>query len=746
MDTSVSSTATRRIALSREGGYFRLAFAYDREIVSLVKQLPSAVFDAETKTWTSVVCSQSRDELVRLHRLGYIDVDPDTLVDTAELEPLAPATLRSGTERRPYLVQMATRNDSLYAKLTSVNGSRWERETASISYPPTATVALSELVSKGVISDPGGILDTDGVSVAFDPRVGSFTVLGDRRANEVFQKKFPGTDVVEAWSGKGLTVSFADSFSEEMYRGELSRLGAGIQPSGMAIDLYPYQQVDVAMAVERSGLLVAHSMGVGKTAIAIAAGHELLENRQEVPKVIVICPAAIRTQWRNEIIRFTGAAEEDVVVIDGSTKAKRMESWDRAVDAKWVIVHYQAVILPDDKKRVEKLAGGCLLIADECHRIKNHQAKSTKVIQGLGRKAARRIGLSGTPVENNPGEWFNILSGFLNPGVFGSPTDFLGRYSYPSRFGGYDGARNLAELRKRSDALYTRRTLSQVAEHLPKQRINTITLEPKSDYASALRRAHKEARDEIAEQRIASAPALAAQEGIDAVEAGAEMTAVGLLKLMCLSPRLISDSDAPSAQALTEAGLVPDDDGPKMDELRQMALEMHAAGERLVVFTASKRMAYLVADRLEQDGVPAVMFTGDSSTDERDAAVTAFTTASSEENPGPTVFVATDAGAEGLNLGKCCSTLVNLDIPWTPGRLAQRNARVRRVDSEQESFLVVNLVLHGTIEQGILRMVEHKADLADAVLGEKQGRRSTTGRAGRNVFDQALSEWSKDNS
>jgi SNF2 family DNA or RNA helicase len=152
-------------------------------------------------------------------------------------------------------------------------------------------------------------------------------------------------------------------------------------------------------------------------------------------------------------------------------------------------------------------------------------------------------------------------------------------------------------------------------------------------------------------------------------------------------------------------------------------------------------MANLIGERLGEDGIRHVMFTGDTSKDDRDAAVRAFITPATDDDPGPTVFVSTDAGAEGLNLGRCCSTLVNVDIPWTPGRLGQRNARVRRVDSTASSFLIVNLVVRGTLEEGILRMVEHKADLADAILGESGGRRGTTGRTGRNIFEAALEDW-----
>jgi SNF2 family DNA or RNA helicase len=739
--------AQRRISLTREGAFLRLAFPYSPDLVALARALPYSTFDGETKSWTCLLSAQALNALRAAHRRGDVDVDPDTLLAAGE-EPdeVRPALLRQGTLRRPFIVHMAARDDNLYARLVAVPGARWEKTAAAVSYPAGASVALAELVDRGVVHDPERLLTPVGVSVAWDIRSGDFVLRGDERAASVFNAKFPQVDVVAAWKDKGLDVEFADELSSEIYRGELARRGPGVQPDGMQLDLYTYQQRDVAVALERSGLLNASSMGVGKTAMAIAVGYELAYNRREVPRSVVVVPASVRTQWRNEIVKFTGCPEDDVVVVEGDKK-KRMAAYERAADprVRWVIVHYQAVILPDDRKRLEGLVAGSLLVADEAHRIKNHQAKSTKVMNAFSRKAARRLALSGTPVENNPGEWYNVVN-FVLPGVFGSPVDFLNRYSWPSRFGGYEGARNLPELRKRSGPLYVRHTLSQVAEHLPRQRVNTVVLEPRAEYAAALKRAHREARDEIAAARLAKAEKRRGEKILDGydreeIETGAEMTAVGLLKLLCASPRLVAASDAPSAVALVEAGLLPDEDGPKLDEVRNMAAEMQANGERIVIFTASKRMANLTAERFDADGIRYVLYTGDTSSEDRDAAVVAFTTPGTDDEPGPTAFISTDAGAEGLNLGKCCSTLLNIDLPWTPGRLAQRNARVRRVDSDQDSFLVVNLVLAGTLELGILRMVEHKADLADAVLGETGGRRATTGRGGRNIFEAALQEW-----
>jgi hypothetical protein len=380
------------------------------------------------------------------------------------------------------------------------------------------------------------------------------------------------------------------------------------------------------------------------------------------------------------------------------------------------------------------------------HNCKNPTAKRTQAIRKLGQRAVRRLALTGTPIENEPGEWFSILSGYAIPNIFGSAMDFLGRYQYPGRFGGYEGARRLPELRDRSKPHYIRHTKAQVAQHLPPLRPYTIRLDPDPVYATALRRAHQEARDEI------KTAALARQRGprnaLDTVEediaTAAEMTAVGMLKLLCISPRLVVNSTSAAAKALCAAGIVPDEDGPKLDYLRSRVAEYHAENERVIVFCSSRSMTDLVAERFTEDRIPYVLYTGETSDKDRDAAVLAFTTPATAENPGPAVMIATDAGSEALNLGKCCSTIINLDVPWKATTLEQRGNRVHRIDGTAAKYEVINLVLTGTLEHGLLTMVERKADLQDAILGESGGRTRTTGGKGRNFFEQALENWSVD--
>lgn len=720
---------SRPISLSREASHFRLVFAYDPTLLDKVKALPFASFDGDSKSWTVWVCEESVRELRGWYYQGLVDAAVDDLIgEDEELVSCPPALLDRGTARRPYVVRTAWRDDNVYSRLRAIPTSSWDKKARAITLGPAAAVALRELVDAGALADPTGILVSAETVIAFDPRWGRFKVFGDERAQMAFDKHFPQRDIVGSWLQKDLSVAFADDFSEEVYRGELLRSSEGIQPEGLLLPLYPYQAESVAVALERSGFGVFSAPGLGKTSIGVAWGLELL-NRQEVNRVVIVCPASVRTQWRNEIERFTGMA--DIAMVDGDAR-KRAAAYNAAGGTRWMIVHHD--VLHRDLKSIQPLVAGSAVVVDECHRFKNPTAKRTKALATLGKVSARRLALTGTPVESVPDEWFNVLS-FAVPGGLGGPQDFLNRYMFPNKWGGFEGARNLDELRDRSKFHYIRHTKAQVAPHLPPLRVQHMVLDPDPAYAAALKRAHKEAREEIARERRERAIAqgkVGALDGqaLDEIESGSEMTAVGMLKLLCCSPRLVADSESAAAGALSQAGVIPDQDGPKLDELRSIAVEMQSQGERVVVFTSSKRMANLCARRFDEDGTRYVLYTGDTSHADREIARQRFV----DPQDDVTVFIATDAGAEGLNLGKCCSTLINLDIPWTPSRLEQRSNRIHRIDGTAPRYLVINMTLRGTIEEGILKMVEAKADLTDAIFGETGGRERTTGRK-RRRFD-----------
>jgi SNF2 family DNA or RNA helicase len=150
-------------------------------------------------------------------------------------------------------------------------------------------------------------------------------------------------------------------------------------------------------------------------------------------------------------------------------------------------------------------------------------------------------------------------------------------------------------------------------------------------------------------------------------------------------------------------------------------------------------MADLIAERFETDGIRYVTFTGSTNKLNRELAVLKFTSKDTGDNTSPTVFIATDAAAEGLNLGKECSTVVNFDLSFRPSVMIQRGNRIHRVDGDiSRRYRVINLTIAKTLEEGILASIGIKADLADAILGEQGTRVSTTGRSPRKILLDAI--------
>jgi SNF2 family DNA or RNA helicase len=80
------------------------------------------------------------------------------------------------------------------------------------------------------------------------------------------------------------------------------------------------------------------------------------------------------------------------------------------------------------------------------------------------------------------------------------------------------------------------------------------------------------------------------------------------------------------------------------------------------------------------------------------------------------VFIATEAGGEGINL-QFCNHIINFDLPWNPMRLEQRIGRVHRLGQEKD-VMVYNFATKGTVEEHILKLLYEKIHLFERVIGE----------------------------
>lgn len=146
-------------------------------------------------------------------------------------------------------------------------------------------------------------------------------------------------------------------------------------------ELLPYQLDGIAFAVGAGRAVLADDMGLGKTIQGVGVA-ELLGQLVDIRRVLVVCPASLKSQWRSEIARFCGRSSQLVI---GSAE-ERVAQYDN--DDFFTIVNYEQILR--DHPTVERIKWD-LIILDEGQRIKNWESKTSRVVNSL--KIAVRPGV-----------------------------------------------------------------------------------------------------------------------------------------------------------------------------------------------------------------------------------------------------------------------------------------------------------------------------------------------------------------
>ena len=80
------------------------------------------------------------------------------------------------------------------------------------------------------------------------------------------------------------------------------------------------------------------------------------------------------------------------------------------------------------------------------------------------------------------------------------------------------------------------------------------------------------------------------------------------------------------------------------------------------------------------------------------------------------VMIATESGAEGLNL-QFCNLVVNYDLPWNPQRIEQRIGRCHRYGQEFDVVVINFLNRKNEADQRVFELLSQKLRLFDGVFG-----------------------------
>ncbi|HVI94285.1 MAG TPA: DEAD/DEAH box helicase [Anaeromyxobacter sp.] len=502
----------------------------------------------------------------------------------------------------------------------------------------------------------------------------------------------PGPD--PEWSGVRPGVWLAETLAA--LRG--ARGAAEAEPgAALRAELRPYQREGVRWlwTLARLGLggCLADDMGLGKT-VQVLALLLLLKRQGTLPGPhLLVVPASLLANWRAEAERFAPSLRVLVAHPSAAPRAELLALSPQALGAyDVVIVSYGWVA------RLPWLAGAAfgLAVLDEAQAVKNPAARQTRAVKAL--RARIRLALTGTPVENRPGDLWSIFD-FVNPGLLGSAkafSAFVKRASAPEAAPAADGAAArpspYAAVRAlvRPYLLRRLKTDPAVIADLPaKTEVKAycaLTRRQAALYAESVESLARELRSVDPSERTR--------------RRGLVLSHLLRLKQICNHP----------SQWLGDGAYAPDESG-KLARLREIAEVIASRQEKALVFTQFRELARPLARFLgEVFERPGLVLHGETRVKDRPALVRRF----QEDEAVPFFVLSLKAGGTGLNL-TAATHVIHFDRWWNPAVEDQATDRAFRI-GQTRGVLVHKLVCRGTIEERIDAMLEAKKALSRDLL------------------------------
>jgi SNF2 family DNA or RNA helicase len=158
---------------------------------------------------------------------------------------------------------------------------------------------------------------------------------------------------------------------------------------------HPYQSFAIDFILSHPIAAVLLDMGLGKTVITLTAIENLLHDRFEISRVLVIAPLRVAAMtWPNELKQWDHLSSLTYAVAVGTEKERRAAILQ---DAEITIINrenLQWLVMSGLPLRYD------MVVIDELSSFKNPQSQRFKAFMKLRPKLSRVVGLTGTPSSN----------------------------------------------------------------------------------------------------------------------------------------------------------------------------------------------------------------------------------------------------------------------------------------------------------------------------------------------------------
>lgn len=435
--------------------------------------------------------------------------------------------------------------------------------------------------------------------------------------------------------------------------------------------------------VRSDGAALLMEMGTGKSLTAIGVAGALYEYGR-ISRLLVVCPLSITGVWQDEFEKFA-AFPYSLTVLEGSGERKRKQLLGLDGEGlRTAVVNYESAWRMEGDLYDWKPD---MIIADEGHKIKTHNAAASKAMHRLGAAARYRMLLTGTPVTNKAIDIFSQYK-FLNPGIFGSSFyTFRSRYFYMTGYGQHTPVLKSSmeeEFTRRMHSIAFRATKEECLD-LPETTniVRRVELEP-----AAMRTYRSLVEESWAE-----------------LQNGGEVTTTNvltrLLRLSQLTGGFLGSDGTGAVEQVSCAKL------SVLEDILDSSLQ---EDRKLVIIARFVPELHAVCAMLDKKGIRYSLIMGGVA--EREEQVRKFQT-----DPGVQVFVGQVATAGmGITL-TAASTMVFYSMDYSMSNYEQCRARIHRA-GQRRPCTYIHLVARGTVDEKVMQALRDKADLARTLVDD----------------------------
>ena len=451
----------------------------------------------------------------------------------------------------------------------------------------------------------------------------------------------------------------------------------------MRYEPHDYQQYAISYIEAHPVAAVLLDMGLGKTSITLTALNDLLFDRFEIRRVLVVAPIRVASfSWPAEIEKWDhlGGLRYSVAI---GTAAERLAALKRKADiylinrenVQWLISESG---IPFDFDMV---------VIDELSSFKNHQTKRFKALMKVRPKVKRIVGLTGTPSSNG---LMDLWAEFRLLDMGERLGRFIGQYrtSYfrPDKQNG--------------QVVFSYKPLPG-AEKQIYGKISDITISMKStDHLQMPELVNSRYTVYLSEKEDSHYADL--KKDLVLQLSDGDITAANAASL---SGKL---SQMANGAIYTDAGETVAIHGRKLDALEDI-IEA-ANGKPVLVAYWFRHDLERITERLQKLKIPYARLDTDGSIRKWNAGEI------------PVALIHPASAGHGLNLQDGGNTLVWFGLTWSLELYQQTVARLWRQGQQSETVVVQHIITKGTIDERIMKALSEKdttqAALIDAVKAD----------------------------